>query len=64
VPQSSYVGHRKNKGVVLREQQENLEKAKGEEALTVAQDDADPRRWRRAEAADESVGDAGSRRGG
>jgi hypothetical protein len=73
---SNYVGHRKNKGVVLREEEENrgedsrTERGKGEEALaaTVAQDDADPRRWRRAEAsaevADESVGDAGSRRGG
>ena len=62
-----YLGYCKNKGVVLREEGVNREK-QGEEALTLAQDDADPRHWRRAdasaEAADESVGNAGSRRGG
>jgi hypothetical protein len=58
----SCVGHCKNKGVVLREEEESRrEDRRGTDS---GADDVDPRRGRRAEAAGESVGDAGSRRGG
>lgn len=71
VPLTSDVGHCKNKGIVLREVEESPredrkpERSKNEDVLTVAQ-----MTWAhdagvelRPEAADERVGDSGSRHG-
>jgi hypothetical protein len=55
---SSCVGHCRNKGVVLREEEES--RREDRRGTDNGADDVDPRRWRRAEAAGESVGDAGS----